>query len=74
MLHDVCDKRKIAIGEDHPLTVVSMKNLVKFYECLGEYDKAKQLEATCHDKEKRHAGEIHTDVIKSLIIQLCHVR
>ena len=59
------EKRRIALGESHPSTLVSENNLAGLYESQGQYAKAEPLYVACLEKTRIALGESHPDTLTS---------
>ncbi|KAJ7714227.1 hypothetical protein B0H14DRAFT_2413537 [Mycena olivaceomarginata] len=59
----VLEKRKQALGDNHPHTLLTMGNLAWTYSALGEHQKAKELNLTVLEKRKQVLGDNHPDTL-----------
>ncbi|KAG9119756.1 hypothetical protein FRC07_005066 [Ceratobasidium sp. 392] len=62
----VLDARKQALGDLHPDTLTSMKNLALTYWRRGRWDEAESLQVQVLDAKKQTLGELHSDTLISM--------
>ena len=62
----VMEKRKDALGEEHPDTLSSMANLAGTYKKQGQWKEAEALEVVVMEKRKDVLGEEHPDTLSSM--------
>ncbi|KAF8978350.1 hypothetical protein BDQ17DRAFT_1265746, partial [Cyathus striatus] len=63
---EVLDKRRRAIGELHPDTLVSMHNLAETYSRLGQWKEAEELQIQVIYQRKDILGSEHPDTLESI--------
>ncbi|KAJ7712592.1 P-loop containing nucleoside triphosphate hydrolase protein [Mycena metata] len=63
---EVLEEQKQVLGENHPVTLLSMGNLASSYQDLGEHQKAQKLEVIVLEKQKQILGENHPDTLHTM--------
>jgi serine/threonine protein kinase/Flp pilus assembly protein TadD len=58
--------RKRVLGEEHPLTLLSMNNLAILYRKQDRYQEAERLYGTTLEGRKRALGEGHPDTLRTM--------
>ena len=66
LLEECLTKRKRAMGENHPQTLLSIDNLANLFESMGQYDRALPLHEECLAKRKVILAEQHPETLVSL--------
>ena len=59
------EQRRIAWGETHPHTLLSMNNLACLYRDQGQYAEAESMFADCLSKKEVVLGADHPDTIRT---------
>ncbi|QRV80912.1 nephrocystin-3 protein [Ceratobasidium sp. AG-Ba] len=62
----VLDARKKNLGEDHPLTLISMANLASTYWNQGRWGEAEALQVEVLEVSRRELGASHPDTLTSM--------
>lgn len=60
------EKRKLALGEDHPDTLMSINNLAGTYWRQGRWKEVEKLQVEVMKKSKQALGEAHQDTLTSM--------
>ena len=65
LAEDTLTRRRRALGEDHPDTLVSATNLAVILRALGETQAARELAEDTLTRRRRTLGEDHPDTQRS---------
>ena len=60
------EKRKRLLGENHPDTLLGMRNVANIYRNQGRWNDAEELSSVVMEKTKRLLGEDHPDMLLSM--------
>ncbi|KAJ7894227.1 hypothetical protein B0H14DRAFT_2683657 [Mycena olivaceomarginata] len=58
--------RRAQLGDDHPETLIAMKNLASTYRELNQFKEAKELGAIVFEKQQKFLGKDHLESLKAM--------